>query len=119
MIGVEMGGASNLGEIWYSEANAPEGPRKAAKKVATHAEQDGNMDLYNPLMHPYFNQQGGRIIYFEGTYTNSFSGTPFRTPLYEYNNLMYRLDLSDPKLKLPDIPDGLTNDAKPSPNGAS
>ena len=118
MIGVEIDGASYLGEVWYAEANAPEGPWKAARKVATHAEKDRNMDLYNPVMHPYFNQQGGRIIYFEGTYTNSFSGTKHQTPYYEYNQLMYRLDLGDPRLKLPEPPPGLS-DAKPSPNGPS
>ena len=48
-----------------------------------------------------FDQEGGRIIYFEGTYTNSFSGNPFKTPRYDYNQMMYRLDLADPRLALP------------------
>ena len=61
------------------------------------------MDFYNPKQHPFYDQEGGRIIYFEGTYTNSFSGNPVQTPRYEYNQIMYRLDLSDPRLKLPDV----------------
>ncbi len=107
MIGVETFGASMLGEIWYAESSAPEGPWDAAVKVATHHRESGgtlgkvqdNMDLYNPKHHPFLDQQGGRIIYFEGTYTHSFSGNPVQTPRYEYNQLMYRLDLSDPRLK--------------------
>lgn len=118
MIGGQTEGASNLGEIWYAEANAPEGPWKAAVKVATHAIKQWNMDLYNPLQHPYFARENGKIIFFEGTYTNSFSGADHEIPYYEYNQLMYRLDLSDPRLKLPAPPPGLS-DAKPSPNGAS
>ena len=51
------------------------------------------------LHHPFFDQESGRVIYFEGTYTNTFSGSPTPTPRYEYNNLMYRLDLSDPRLE--------------------
>ena len=38
------------------------------------------------------------MIYFEGTYTNQFVGSP-ATPLYEYNQMMYRLDLEHPKLR--------------------
>ena len=41
------------------------------------------------------------MIYFEGTYASTFSGNPVRTPLYDYNQIMYRLDLDDPRLNLP------------------
>ena len=64
-----------------------------------HARQDG---LLQPTQHPFFDQDGGRVIYFEGTYTNTFSGNPMPTPRYEYNQIMYRLDLSDPRLKMPE-----------------
>ncbi len=57
--------------------------------------------FYNPKQHPMFDQEGGRIIYFEGTYTTTFSGNPDPTPRYDYNQVMYRLDLSDPRLQLP------------------
>jgi hypothetical protein len=58
------------------------------------------MDFYNPTQHPFFDEEYGKIIYFQGTYTNMFSGDPNPTPWYEYNQVMYRLDLSDPRLKL-------------------
>ena len=37
-------------------------------------------------------------MYFEGTYAETFSGAPSKTPRYDYNQVMYRLDLSDPRL---------------------
>lgn len=95
MIGLEVGGTSVLGEIWYAEAPKLEGPWKRAVKIASHEK----MDLYNPKQHPYFDQEGGKIIYFEGTYTASFAGNTNKTPRYEYNQVMYRLDLSEPRLK--------------------
>ena len=48
-----------------------------------------------------FDQDGGRLIYFEGTYTHTFSGNDNATPRYDYNQIMYRLDLADPRLNLP------------------
>jgi hypothetical protein len=90
-----------LGEIWYSEAPAPEGPWRTARKIITHANKEGDAhDFYNPTQHPFFDQKGGRIIYLEGSYVNTFSGNPHPTPYYEYNQIMYRLDLGDPRLKL-------------------
>jgi hypothetical protein len=106
---VQGAGDSFLGEVWYSEADKPEGPWLRAKKIATHVKplasdekQHEAMDFYNPVQHPFFDEQNGKIIYFEGTYSNTFSGTTTPTPKYEYNQLMYRLDLSDPRLKLPE-----------------
>ncbi|GAB4467350.1 MAG: DUF4185 domain-containing protein [Armatimonadaceae bacterium] len=95
-----MGKASFLGEVWYAEADAPEGPWQKAVQIATHP----NYSFYNVRQHPFFDQQGGKMIYFEGTYTTMFSGNPTPTPRYEYNQLMYRLDLSDPRLKPAFIP---------------
>jgi hypothetical protein len=98
------GGTSNLGEVWYAEAGRPEGPWKYARKVVTH----DRYSFYNPKHHPFFDQDGGRVIYFEGTYATTFS-RPDReaTPRYDYNQVMYRLDLSDPRLKMPgDAPEG-------------
>src|SRR5207237_2155347 len=40
-------------------------------------------------------------IFFEGTYSHTFSGSPEPTPRYDYNQVMYRLDLADPRLALP------------------
>ena len=101
MIASEVFGATGLGEVWYSEADRPEGPWVHARKIITHANKPGDAhDFYNPTQHPYFDREGGRLIYLEGTYVNTFSGNPHPTPYYEYNQIMYRLDLSDPRLKL-------------------
>jgi hypothetical protein len=95
MIAVQkLGGDSMLGEVWYAEASTITGPWKKAIKVASHP----RYSFYNPRLHPYFDQEGGRLIYFEGTYTETFSGNPVPTPRYDYNQLMYRLDLGDEKL---------------------
>ncbi|HEV3003479.1 MAG TPA: hypothetical protein VGX78_03415 [Pirellulales bacterium] len=98
MIATEAGGTSPLGEVWYSEADAPEGPWRYARKVLTH----DRYSFYNPKQHPYFDQDGGRLIYFEGTYTHTFSGNPAQTPRYDYNQVLYQLDLADERLKLPE-----------------
>jgi len=103
MIGSEVFGATMLGEIWYSEADRPEGPWVHARKIVTHANKKGDAhDFYNPTQHSFFDREGGRIIYLEGTYVNTFSGNPHPTPYYEYNQIMYQLDLANPRLKLPD-----------------
>ena len=86
-------GSSLLGEIWYAESDAPEGPWRKATKIVTH----DKYSFYNPKQHPYFS--AGRFLYFEGTYTHTFSSNPDQTPRYDYNQIMYRLDLEDPRLK--------------------
>lgn len=98
MIFGQLGGKSSMiGEIWYAEADSPAGPWTYAVQIATH----DRYDFYNPKHHPMFDQRDGRTIYFEGTYTNTFSGNPERTPRYNYNQIMYRLALDDPRLALP------------------
>jgi hypothetical protein len=97
MIFTEHFGTSVLGEVWYAEADEPTGPWRYAVKVVTH----DRTSFYNPKQHPTFDQDGGRVIYFEGTYTHDFSGNPETTPRYEYNQVMYRLDLADARLALP------------------
>ena len=104
MICQELHGSPSLaGEIWYAEADAPEGPWPWARKIVSHRDYT----FYNPCQHAFFDSDGGRLIYFEGTYTAEFSGARDRTPRYNYNQVLYRLDLSDPRLKLPE----------PRPNG--
>ena len=98
MICVESyGSTSYLGEVWYAEADTPLGPWVYARKIVTH----DKYSFYNPKQHPMFDKEGGRIIFFEGTYTTTFSGNPDPTPRYDYNQVMYQLDLSDPRLALP------------------
>ncbi len=100
MIASEVLGATVLGEVWYSEADRPEGPWVQAHKIITHANKKGDAhDFYNPTQHPFFDQARGRVIYLEGSYVNTFSSNPHPTPYYEYNQIMYRLDLADPRLK--------------------
>lgn len=96
LIAVQIGGdKSFLGEVWYAEAPQSVGPWRRACKIVTHS----RYTFYNPVHHDFFDEAGGRLIYFEGTYSNSFSGNPDFTPRYDYNQIMYRLDLSDPRLK--------------------
>ena len=94
-------GASPVGEVWYSEADQPEGPWTTAKKIITHANNKKDVhDFYNPHQDPFFDSEDGRVIYLEGSYADMFSGNAHVTPLYSYNQIMYRLDLSDPRLAL-------------------
>lgn len=96
LIALEVEGTSPLGEVWYSEARELDGPWGPARKIVTHQ----NQSFYNPLQHSLLSDEGGRLIYFEGTYTNSFTGNPDATPRYEYNQIMYRLDLANEELHL-------------------
>jgi hypothetical protein len=97
LIAVQSGGTSPLGEVWYAEADTPAGPWVYARKVVTH----DRYSFYNPKQHPFFDRKGGREIFFEGTYTHTFSGNSEPTPRYDYNQILYRLDLDDPRLVLP------------------
>lgn len=98
MIFVEgFGSPSFLGEVWYAEADRLVGPWVYTTKIATH----DRYDFYNPKQHPMFDADGGRTIFFEGTYTNTFSGNPIKTPRYDYNQVMYKLDLADSRLAMP------------------
>ena len=95
MIAVEVGGDSSLlGNVWYAEAPAPEGPWLSACQILSH----DHYSFYNPKHHTFLDSEDGRTIYFEGTYTTSFSGNTHGTPRYDYNQIMYRLDLTRPEL---------------------
>jgi len=92
------GGNSYLGEVWYAEADSPVGPWGYARKIVRH----NKYSFYHPYQHLFFDQNGGRTVYFEGTYSYMFSGPPeTATPRYDYNQIMYRLNLDDPRLALP------------------
>ena len=97
MIATQHQGTSNLGEVWYAEADAPMGPWAYAVKVVTH----DDYSFYNPKQDAMFDADGGRTIFFEGTYSASFSGARELTPRYDYTQIMYLLDLGDPRLALP------------------
>ena len=87
----------NPGEVWYAEGATPIGPWAYAKKIVTH----NKYSFYLPTHHRFFDKDSGKTIYFEGTYTNAFSGNPDKTPRYDYNQIMYRLSLDDTRLFLP------------------
>jgi hypothetical protein len=94
----QFGEPSFLGEVWYAEADTPVGPWAYARKIVTH----NKYSFYNPMHHSYFDKDGGRVLLFEGTYSHTFSGSAENaTPHYDYNQIMYRLSLDDPRLALP------------------
>jgi hypothetical protein len=91
----KSGKPSALGEVWYAEADVPTGPWGPAVKILTHE----NYTFYNPRLHPEFTPTNSPILIFEGTYSQMFADRPPPTPRYDYNQILYRLDLDGPKLK--------------------
>ena len=85
----------DFGDVYYAEAMQPEGPYGKAVKIIEHEKYN----FYNVTSHTFYNQEGGRVIYLEGTYTDAFTGAPKKTPRYNYNQMMYRLRLDDERLK--------------------
>jgi hypothetical protein len=90
-----FGKPSAFGELWYAEAKSPTGPWGAAVKVLTH----DNYTFYNPRLHQEFTDPNSSVLLFEGTYTATFADKPQRTPRYDYNQILYRLDLDDAALE--------------------
>lgn len=89
------GEPSNLGEVYLLTSKSLPGRWEKAKKIVTH----DKYTFYNPVHHDFFDQADGKLIYFDGTYTKQFSATKVATPRYDYNTIMYRLDLSDERLE--------------------
>ena len=89
-----FGKPSAFGEVWYAEADSPMGPWGPAVKILTHE----NYTFYNPAIHPEFTPPDSPILLFEGTHTAEFANHPEITPRYNYNQILYRLDLDDPAL---------------------
>ncbi len=96
IFGEAYGESSLLGEMWYAEAAEVTGPWPRAKKIVTH----DRYSFYTVTQHDFMDGAGGRYVYFEGTYIKMFSQTRVKTPRYDYNQIMYRLDLDDPRLKM-------------------
>jgi hypothetical protein len=88
-----FGKPSAFGEIWYAEADSPTGPWGPAVKILSHK----NYTFYNVRIHPEFTPEDSPILLFEGTYT-TFLTNAQPTPRYDYNQILYRLDLDDPQL---------------------
>ena len=91
---IAQGTGDNFGSLYHAEAKELAGPWSFATKVVAHPDYS----FYNPVLHPFFDGEGGRFIYFEATYSRMFSKAPVATPRYDYNQLMYRLDLKDGRL---------------------
>jgi hypothetical protein len=96
IFGQIFGKPSLLGEIWLAESDSLTGPWRNAIKIMTH----DKYSFYNVAHHPELDSADGRIIYLEGTYTMTFSGNENPTPRYDYNQILYKIDLADPRLKL-------------------
>lgn len=89
-----FGTPSGFGEVWYAEADSPYGPWGTAVKVLSHQ----NYAFYNPRIHPEFPPANSPILLFEGTHSKTFADRPVPTPRYDYNQILYRVDLDDPAL---------------------
>jgi hypothetical protein len=89
------GKPSVFGELWYAEADAPTGPWGPAVKVLSH----DNYTFYNPRLHPEMTPSDSPILLFEGTFTREFSNNKESVPRYDYNQILYRLDLDQAGLK--------------------
>ncbi len=87
---------SLIGENWIAEGDTPFGPWVYAKKIVTH----DDYSFYNPRHHYFLDQEGGREIFFEATYANFYTSSE-KTPGYDYNQIMYKLELDDERIILP------------------
>lgn len=90
----KFGKPSAFGELWYAEADEPTGPWGPAVKVLSHA----NYTFYNPRIHEEWFDADSPVLCFEGTYTTMFADRPVATPRWDYNQVLYRLDLDDERL---------------------
>jgi hypothetical protein len=84
-----FGKPSAFGELWYAEADASTGPWGPAVKILSHE----NYTFYNPRIHPELTPTDSPILLFEGTFTREFSNNKEPVPRYDYNQILYRLDL--------------------------
>jgi len=90
-----FGKPSVFGEVWYAEADSPTGPWGKAVKVLSHE----NYTFYNPRLHAELVPAGSHFLLFEGTYSRTFANHPEPTPRYDYNQILYRVDLDDLALR--------------------
>lgn len=91
----KFGKSSAFGEVWYCEGKSPEGPWGPAVKIATHE----NYTFYNIQADWQLTDPNEPVMLFEGTYTHTFSSSKVPTPRYDYNQILYRVDLNDPALQ--------------------
>ncbi len=91
------GSAGSMGDIFVAAGDTPLGPWGYAQRVVHFP----RMSFYNPNQDWFFDRGNGREVFFEATYSRTFSPSRTPTPRYDYNQLMYKLDLDDPRLLLP------------------
>jgi len=109
-VGVTSAGAP--GDVFVAFSNELNGPWRNGTSVASH--QNSNSSCYNPLHLTHFDLEGGRIIHIACTFTAMWSSGPNApnvwttclvglaggkgcapvVPRYEYNNIVYRVDLA-------------------------
>jgi len=68
------------GEVWFSLGDTPTGLGLCAPR-----RHHGRYNFYNPTQHPFFDQEHGRLIYFEAP-TPTPSPRAGQNPRYNYNN---------------------------------
>ncbi|MFM8577620.1 MAG: tryptophan-rich sensory protein [Planctomycetaceae bacterium] len=90
----KFGKPSAFGEIWYAEAESALGPWGPAVKIVSH----DNYTFYNPRLHPEFTEPDSPTLIFEATFTQQFADKPAPVARYDYNQVLYRLELDDPAL---------------------
>lgn len=90
-----FGKPSAFGELWYAESDSPTGPWGPAVRILSH----NNYTFYNPRIHREFTPDDSPVLLFEGTYTRQFADNPHPTARYDYNQILYRLNLDDDRLQ--------------------
>ena len=91
-------GGENNGDVWYAESKSVLGPYDTAVRVITHAGADGanghalpDKWFYNVVQYPFFAE--GSSIFLSATLDVGDNEEWTMAPRYDYNNIMYRLDL--------------------------
>lgn len=88
-----FGKPAAFGELWYAEADSPTGPWGPAVKILSH----GDYSFYNPKIHAEWTSENLPVLLFDATHTILFTQSQ-PTLRYDYNQILYRLDLNDPAL---------------------
>jgi hypothetical protein len=85
----KFGEPSPFGEVWYAESDSPMGPWGKATKIVSH----NNYTFYNPMIHSEWLSEKSPEVIFEGTYSAEFANHAALTPRYDYNQILYGLDV--------------------------
>jgi hypothetical protein len=97
----QMMGETLVGEVWYAEADTPQGPWLYAKKIITHNWPGHVCSFYVPAQLQEFDKNGGQTVYLKGSFSADFGDLKTATPRHNYNIMVYKLELDDPRLVLP------------------